>query len=42
MTDMQKVALHKAIDTCAACHGVNGRSVAPPFPNLAAQAAPAP
>jgi cytochrome c553 len=39
MTDMQKAALHKAIDTCASCHGISGRSVAPTFPNLAAQAA---
>jgi cytochrome c553 len=40
MTDMQKAALHKAIDTCATCHGTNGRSVAPTFPNLAGQVAP--
>jgi cytochrome c553 len=40
MTDMQKAALHKAIDTCATCHGINGRSVAPTFPNLAGQGAP--
>jgi cytochrome c553 len=40
MTDMQKAELHKAIDTCAVCHGINGRSVAPTFPNLAAQGAP--
>lgn len=39
-TVMQKAALHKAIDTCATCHGLNGRSVAPTFPNLAAQGAP--
>ncbi len=40
LTDVQKTALHKTIDTCAACHGINGRSVAPTFPNLAAQTAP--
>ena len=40
MTEAQKAALHKAIDTCTTCHGVNGRSVAPTFPNLAAQTAP--
>jgi cytochrome c553 len=40
LTDTQKAALHKAIDTCASCHGVNGRSVAPTFPNLAGQTAP--
>ena len=40
MTDAQKAALHKTIETCGTCHGVNGRSVAPTFPNLAAQTAP--
>jgi|SRR5665213_1779821 len=40
MTGAQKAALQKTIDTCATCHGVNGRSVAPTFPNLAAQTAP--
>jgi cytochrome c553 len=40
MTDAQKTALQKTIVTCAACHGLNGRSVAPTFPNLAAQTAP--
>jgi cytochrome c553 len=39
-TDAQKAALHKTIDTCGTCHGVNGRSVSPTFPNLAAQQAP--
>jgi cytochrome c553 len=38
--DAQKAALHKTIETCGTCHGVNGRSVAPTFPNLAAQTAP--
>jgi cytochrome c553 len=33
-------SLHKTIETCGTCHGVNGRSVSPTFPNLAAQTAP--
>jgi cytochrome c553 len=40
MTDAQKAALRKTIETCGTCHGINGRSVAPTFPNLAAQSAP--
>jgi cytochrome c553 len=40
MTDAQKASLQKTIETCSACHGLNGRSVAPTFPNLAAQTAP--
>jgi cytochrome c553 len=40
MTDAQKAALRKTIETCGTCHGVNGRSIAPTFPNLAAQTAP--
>jgi cytochrome c553 len=36
----QKAALHGTIQTCGTCHGVNGRSVSPTFPNLAAQTAP--
>jgi cytochrome c553 len=39
-TDAQKAALRKTIDTCATCHGINGASIAPTFPNLAAQSAP--
>src|SRR5580692_1180274 len=39
-TDAQKIALRKTVETCGTCHGVNGRSVAPTFPNLAAQMAP--
>ena len=39
-TDAQKTALHKTVETCGTCHGVNGRSVSPTFPNLAAQSAP--
>jgi cytochrome c553 len=39
--DAQKAALRKMIDaSCGTCHGVNGRSVSPTFPNLAAQQAP--
>ena len=40
MTDAQKTTLKKTIETCAACHGVNGRTISPTFPNLAAQTAP--
>jgi cytochrome c553 len=40
MTDPQKAALQKTVETCGTCHGVNGRSVSPTFPNLAAQMAP--
>jgi cytochrome c553 len=32
--------LGRAVQTCGTCHGVNGRSVSPTFPNLAAQTAP--
>ena len=39
MTDAQKATLQKTIETCSACHGLNGRSVSPTFPNLAAQTA---
>jgi cytochrome c553 len=39
-TDAQKSALQKTVDTCATCHGSNGVSIAPTFPNLAAQSAP--
>jgi cytochrome c553 len=39
-TGAQKAALQKTVETCGVCHGVNGRSVAPTFPNLAAQQAP--
>ena len=40
MTKAQTATLQKTIETCGACHGVNGRSVSPTFPNLAAQTAP--
>lgn len=33
-------AVQNTVQTCAACHGANGRSVAPTFPNLAAQTPP--
>jgi cytochrome c553 len=39
VTDAQKSALRKTVETCGGCHGVNGRSVSPTFPNLAAQQA---
>jgi cytochrome c553 len=39
-TDSEKAALRKTVQTCGTCHGVNGRSVSPTFPNLAAQQAP--
>ncbi len=40
MPDAQKASLQKTIETCAACHGVDGRTISPTFPNLAAQTAP--
>jgi cytochrome c553 len=40
MTPSQNSALHKTIESCGTCHGINGRSVSPTFPNLAAQTAP--
>jgi cytochrome c553 len=39
-TPAQNTALHSTIETCGTCHGVNGHSVSPTFPNLAAQTAP--
>jgi cytochrome c553 len=33
-------ALGRTVQTCGTCHGSNGRSVSPTFPNLAAQTAP--
>lgn len=39
-TNARKAALRKTVETCGTCHGVNGRSVSPTFPNLAAQQAP--
>src|SRR5450631_3602339 len=39
-TEAERASLKATIQTCATCHGVNGRSVSPTFPNLAAQQAP--
>jgi len=39
MTDAQKAALQQTIYTCSTCHGTDGRSISPTFPNLAAQSA---
>jgi cytochrome c553 len=39
-TGPEKAALQKTVEICGTCHGVNGRSVAPTFPNLAGQLAP--
>jgi len=33
----ERAALKTTVDTCATCHGVQGRSVSPTFPNLAGQ-----
>ena len=38
--DKPDPAMQNTVQTCAACHGANGRSIAPTFPNLAAQTAP--
>lgn len=39
-TEAEHAALQRTIKTCGTCHGVNGRSIAPTFPNLAAQSEP--
>jgi cytochrome c553 len=39
-TEAAHAALQKTIANCGICHGVNGLSVSPTFPNLAAQTAP--
>lgn len=39
-SESQHSDLQKTIETCGNCHGLNGRSVSPTFPNLAAQTAP--
>jgi len=39
-TQAQQTALQKTIGNCGICHGINGQSVSPTFPNLAAQTAP--
>ena len=38
--DAEHAALQKTIETCATCHGKNGRSISPTFPNLAAHTKP--
>jgi cytochrome c553 len=38
--DAQQTAAKIAVQTCSTCHGTNGHSVSPTFPNLAAQTAP--
>src|SRR6202049_339592 len=38
--DAQHAAAKTVAEVCSACHGVNGRSVSPTFPNLAGQTAP--
>lgn len=35
----QQTALKQAITTCSTCHGANGRSISPTFPDLAGQSA---
>ncbi|MHB8477777.1 MAG: c-type cytochrome, partial [Steroidobacteraceae bacterium] len=35
--DAQHAAAKTAAEVCGSCHGVNGRSVSPTFPNLAGQ-----
>jgi cytochrome c553 len=39
-SEAQKAAFRKTVETCGTCHGVDGRSISPTFPNLAAQQAP--
>ncbi len=36
-SEANKAELQKTIDNCAVCHGPDGHSVSPTFPNLAAQ-----
>jgi cytochrome c553 len=36
-TTAQKAALQRALYNCGTCHGIDGRSISPTFPNLAAQ-----
>jgi cytochrome c553 len=40
MKETQRENLQKTVATCGTCHGVDGRSISPTFPNLAAQSAP--
>lgn len=37
VADAAKDALHNTLHNCGICHGVDGRSTSPTFPNLAAQ-----
>jgi cytochrome c553 len=37
--ERNQAALMQTVQTCGACHGVNGHSVSPTFPNLAGQSA---
>ena len=39
-TPAQAASLKQTLYTCGVCHGGNGQSVSPTFPNLAAQSAP--
>jgi cytochrome c553 len=39
-SEAQKAGFRKTVQICGTCHGVDGRSVSPTFPNLAAQQAP--
>jgi cytochrome c553 len=38
--DAQHAAAKTVAEVCGSCHGVNGRSISPTFPNLAGQPAP--
>jgi cytochrome c553 len=40
LTPAQEASLKQTLYTCGTCHGGNGQSVSPTFPNLAAQSAP--
>lgn len=40
LTPAQEAALKQTLYNCGVCHGANGQSVSPTFPNLAAQSAP--
>jgi predicted CxxxxCH...CXXCH cytochrome family protein len=39
LTVAQQASVKQALYTCAACHGTNGRSISPTFPDLAGQSA---
>src|ERR1700722_2597659 len=40
LPDAQHTAAKTAAEVCGSCHGVNGRSISPTFPNLAGQTVP--